>query len=159
MLTSACLTPLQKLVSGNKDMSINTQGSVVVVCKELTSHPTSPKPTELQLCPPHWCHYVFYHSHSSSSTSFVCLMDALTMFLRCDMADFNPQTDPILHLAHKHWSPQSVLTVSTLERWQLNIWAAVPGHCSCTEWRRVNIVIYICRVLKRCHAVPITHEN
>lgn len=128
-LTSACLIPLQKLVSWNKDMSINTQGSVEVVCKELTSCPTSPKPTELQLCPPHWCHYIFYHSHSSASASFVYLTAVLTMFLRCDMADFDPLTDPILHFLYSN----------ILERWQLNIWAAVPGHSSCTDWQRVNI--------------------
>lgn len=64
LIASACLIPLQKRVTRNKDMSINTQDGAEVVCTELLGavfHSNIPKHHRhskgpglpSQLCPPH----------------------------------------------------------------------------------------------------------
>lgn len=73
LISSTCLIPLQKRVSQNKDMSINTQDSSEVVCTELfraVFHSNIPKQhtgAEAAKAPVHHTdvitHNVFYHSH------------------------------------------------------------------------------------------------
>lgn len=134
LIAPACLIPLQKRVSWNKDVSINTQGSIwggmyraAQSCRSFQHLQTPRRRSEGpgQLCPPHWCHYTqcllsLIQWGFLSPPSLAHLMCAFRVLLTCDTADLNPMTEP-LYLSHKHWTTQSVLTVCIAERWHLNV--------------------------------------
>ncbi len=118
LIASACLIPLQKRVSWNKDMSINTQDSAEVVCTEqfrAVFHSSIPKhhtDTARAPAPARSVHHtdvithnVCYHSYSKGfittviSTFDVCLQCAPRMWHHW----FKPY-DWTLYFSHMRWT-------------------------------------------------------
>lgn len=134
LIASTCLIPLQKRVSRNKDMSINTQDSAEVVCTELfraVFHSNIPKhhtDTARAPCPQLALSATLMSLHIMSSISHTVrvlsplslahLMCAFNVLLTCDTADLNPVTEPST-------SPTCTEALSQYSQWTLqrdDIW-------------------------------------
>lgn len=179
LIASACLIPLQKRVSRNKDMSINTQDSSEVVCTEsfrAVSHSNIPKTPQRHgegpgprpalsttLMSLHIMSAITHTVRVLSPLSLAHLMCSFSVLLTCDTTDLNPMTEPF-YFSHMHRTTQCVLTVYIVGRWHLNIRAVVLGHCGCMDRRRVSMVTQTALELLfymrspgpfSCHRVPL----